>query len=548
MEINSTLPRMLRNQHTQHNSQYYNIWKANHREHQSNALSNVSEQDFGQVLIPTGCGKTRCISAILTEDMIAKSLVSNTGTYIIAAHRLELCSQLLDSLLDLVIQCNLKFDMLFIGSLKYDFTQIKAKYASVNFSVCESEDTSTTKSTDIRRAKDIADSQGRHLIVVSTYHSFNRLDALESIDICTYDEAHVTIGDDFKDNIALVRPKIKRNYFFTATRRVIGDTQGMNNAEVYGPILYEVAPRKMIDAGEIVPPILHMINTVEYGDFANHSMLIRTTISAFNEHKKYIKEHSAAPELLGAKLLVATSGTEEVEELINDVDFKEYCLKNNIKVLSFSSSRTAGYTVDFVRVSRNETRNALKQLTDKSDAILIHVDILTEGIDLPSITGVMSYRNLNKTKLLQTIGRGTRLFGVDRQKLYSGEIKPGEYDKFVKPYCYVIIPEHFWDELEKDVTKDMVTQIMNSYDIPTEEISITDKYLCTPEQELENITKGDQPNRLDNVTQLEHTIKSVLVDINVSNFIVRGKEIDSREDFEKYLNKFVRTNTIRKEI
>lgn len=542
MEINSTLPRMLRQKDTS-NFGYFNEWKNNNREHQKQALTNVSNQDFGQILIPTGTGKTRIQVAIHTEDMIAKSLAHTTGTYVIAAHRLELTSQLLDNFLELVIKCGIKFDILFIGSLKYDFTQIKAKYATVNFSVCESEDTSTTKSSDIRRAKDIADSQGRHLIVVSTYHSFNRLDALDSIDICTYDEAHVTIGEDFRDNIALVRPKIKRNYFFTATRRVIGDTQGMNNADVYGPILYEVAPRKMIDAGEIVPPVLHTIRTVDYGDFANHSMLIRTTISAFIEHKKYIKEYSAEPELLGAKLLVATKGTEDIEELINDVVFEQFCSENNITVLSFSSSKTAGYTVNFKKVSRNETRSALKGLSDKSDAILIHCDILTEGIDLPSITGVMSYRNLNKTKLLQTIGRGTRLFSQDRQKLYSGEIMPGEYDKFVKPYCYVILPEHFWTEQETFITKDMITEIMNSYDIPTEHLSIEDNYLCTPEQTLDNITKGDQPNRVDNISQLEHIIKSVLVDINVSNFVSQGKEIGSREVFEKFINNFVRTNT-----
>jgi superfamily II DNA or RNA helicase len=52
----------------------------------------------------------------------------------------------------------------------------------------------------------------------------------------------------------------------------------------------------------------------------------------------------------------------------------------------------------------------------------MHYDILTEGIDLPNITGILPLRELNKVKFLQTAGRAARIFHGDRETL-SKDIK-----------------------------------------------------------------------------------------------------------------------------
>ena len=62
----------------------------------------------------------------------------------------------------------------------------------------------------------------------------------------------------------------------------------------------------------------------------------------------------------------------------------------------------------------------MTQLEDNEDAILFHYDILTEGIDLPAITGVLPLRDLPLIKLIQNVGRSVRLLKEDRENLYSG--------------------------------------------------------------------------------------------------------------------------------
>ena len=67
--------------------------------------------------------------------------------------------------------------------------------------------TSTTRSDEIELAVKNAHEKGRHVIVVSTYHSWHRLDVFRIYHQATYDEAHTLIGDSFLENIKLVKPK-----------------------------------------------------------------------------------------------------------------------------------------------------------------------------------------------------------------------------------------------------------------------------------------------------------------------------------------------------
>ena len=84
-------------------------------------------------------------------------------------------------------------------------------------------------------------------------------------------------------------------------------------------------------------------------------------------------------------------------------------------------------------------------LEAKDKAIIFHVDMIGEGIDVPGITGIMPFRNCEESKLIQNIGRATRLHPEDRKRLYRDEIGVDDKTQWIKPYTWVIIPSYMID-------------------------------------------------------------------------------------------------------
>jgi len=122
--------------------------------------------------------------------------------------------------------------------------------------------------------------ENRNVIIASTYNSFNRLKELKHIDICTFDEAHTIVSDRFTNNINKVKKIIEKQYFFTATRKVIGEDGGQNDTEFYGEVLYDMSPKKAVEKGEIVQPYIHIIYITEQTDEVDNIGTKQTIIGA----------------------------------------------------------------------------------------------------------------------------------------------------------------------------------------------------------------------------------------------------------------------------
>ena len=513
------LPKTLMSEYRQDFSKY-DEFHSKHRQHQVKALNHLKCENIGQVTIPTGTGKTRIQVDVHISDMIEKTKQGQTGVYVIGAHRLALCSQLLYDIVEVAIPCGLQFDVLQVNSNTFTNDSIRTqlrKEGKVDdnlraFNDLISKGTNTTRQDDVFDFVNNAKANNRHVIIVATYHSINKLAILPEIDICTYDEAHITLGENFTDNISQVQPIIKRNFFFTATRKVVGNFSGMNDTEKFGEVLYSVSPRSMIEAGEIVPPRLHSIRISEDaddGDYDNNKMLIKTISESFAQHKAMIKECSAKPDKIGAKLLVSCNGSKELKTIISSMPFRLWCDDHNIKVLSFSTNDEVGYRFNFKTVTRTELFSEMNDLTDAEDAIIFHIDILTEGIDLPSITGVMPLRNLNQSKLIQTIGRATRLLVHDRQELYSGRILPNQPKAYVKPYCWFLVPQLFESLGDFNSMKRLLRDIMNSYDVRPEEFASMDKFIANFEAVLPKVTTEDEVTRREKECDLSHVFEDI---------------------------------------
>lgn len=163
----------------------------------------------------------------------------------------------------------------------------------------------------------------------------------------------------------------------------------------------------------------------------------------------------------------------------------------------------------FVKAPRNQVIDEMQGMGDEQDAILLHIDILSEGINLPSITGVLTFREMNLIKLLQTIGRAARLLGVDRKRLYKGEIKPMEWDKMVKPRCFVIFPQ--LDDRTSEASQRMekvIQQVLDAYDAPKMSFNREDEYAGPPDDDLPPITEPDSAGT-DPVSELNHVLEDL---------------------------------------
>jgi superfamily II DNA or RNA helicase len=531
------LPKTLMSEYRQDFTKY-DDFNTKHRPHQKKALQHLKPETIGQITIPTGTGKTRIQVDVHISDMIEKTKNGQTGVYVIGAHRLALCSQLLYDIVEVAIPCGLQFDVLQVNSNSFTNDAIRTQLRKEgkiddnlrSFNDLISKGANTTRQDDVLDFVNKAKANNRHVIIVATYHSINKLAILPEIDICTYDEAHITLGENFTDNISQVQPIIKKNFFFTATRKVVGTFSGMNDTEKFGEVLYSLSPRTMIEAGEIVPPRLHSIRIsedAEDGDYDNNKMLIKTISESFAQHKAMIKSCSANPDLIGAKLLVSCTGSKELKTIIASMPFRLWCDDNNIKVFSFSTNDEVGYRFNFKEVTRTELFSKMNDLTDSQDAIIFHIDILTEGIDLPSITGVMPLRNLNQSKLIQTIGRATRLLPYDRQQLYSGQILPNQPNTYVKPYCWFLVPQLFESLGDFNSMKRLLRDIMNSYDVRPEEFASMDRFVASFEAVLPKVTTEDEISRREKECDLSH----IFEDIWLSDWTDMIGEMNSDEQF-----------------
>ena len=73
-------------------------------------------------------------------------------------------------------------------------------------------------------------------------------------------------------------------------------------------------------------------------------------------------------------------------------------------------------------------------------AIILHIDIMTCGLDIPALTGVMFFKFCKKIKTLQNTGRACRLHDKDKEGWLKKEISPEDKSKYIKPNFYIILP------------------------------------------------------------------------------------------------------------
>jgi hypothetical protein len=117
-----------------------------------------------------------------------------------------------------------------------------------------------------------------------------------------------------------------------------------------------------------------------------------------------------------------------------------------------------------------------------------------------------------RAKIIQNVGRSTRLHKMDRSNIRKGLINNNDLSKWVKPYCAVILP--YWDsrsEFTKDQLAFTIQDMRDRWGFdPRFEVSIGEDMA-----ESELVYQDDGLNRLDRKNKKAYFIESILHKIEI---------------------------------
>ena len=445
--------------------------------YQLSAVEATDKNEKGIVCMPTGTGKTFVQAAVIAKEILKNK--GKFGVYVINAPRIMLSYQLLKEVYSFLTYSNIDARYMSVhsgGNIDIQDLEVIRIDANnnegTNISFAEIE--SGTSPNLISEFTEKAKKGNIPVIFLSTYNSADRIsDAIsDEINIVMNDESQYLVQEQFHDIIKILNSK--RCYFFTATtiHTPSDKGRGMNNKESYGEIIYNMTPREAIDKGKMVRPRMHFVippDGITYNKDDFESSLGKIIGETFAQHNYAIGQFSKP------KMLVSVKGVGDIKKFFSSREYKGLT-KTGVKVYAVASDDVVGNNINGEKVNRREFLEKMKEdgKNPTQEMIILHYDILSEGIDVPGITGIMPLRTLGKAKFLQTFGRAARLEIDDREGVESGDIKPDELDKFNKPYAWVIVPTIVHEEADsKEHIGNLITELRDFDFNPSEDIIST---------------------------------------------------------------------------
>ena len=362
------------------------------RSHQASTLNRMSYHKKGQVIVPTGGGKTMCMIEDVKREI---KQADYRRTFVVVAPRILLAQQLCEEFLEQITGVN----VLHVHS-------------------GETHHTSTTKPEKIKTF--CIYPLHLHTIIFTTYHSLHRIQEADiDVDSIYFDEAHNSTAKNFFPSVEHYSAEAKRCYFFTATPKhsLTINKVGMNDAYVYGKVIVNIPAPKLVKEGYILPPkmLVKTINVAE--EDVNECQHIMDTID----------------EISVKKVLICARSTKQIIKLIDQTNFTQELASRDYSCM-YITAKTGAY-IDGKKVNRDtffDTLNTWGKDTTKRFVVLHH-SILSEGINVKGLEAAVFLRNMDIIGLSQTIGR---------------VIRTGDNDK---KYGLVVVPT--WDKVGISTSK-----------------------------------------------------------------------------------------------
>ena len=357
------------------------------RPHQERIVKTMTQTTKGQVIVPTGGGKTMC----MITDAQSEFQYGNQ-TIVVVAPRILLAQQ-----------------------LSSDFLKIIDNARVLHVHSGESEHDSTTNSKAI--GEWVVNNWNSNKIIFTTYHSLHRIQQ-SSIPVNTiyFDEAHNSVQKHFHTATKFfATTNNRRCYFFTATphHTATDNKAGMNDEEVYGKVIEQVPAPELIDRGYILPP-----------------KVIVNQLDMIKDRKITIEED--ADSILSSidsnsvdKVLICARRTSQIVQLMSNSK-----LSTELNARGYNWMYITAKTGAFIngkkvsRVKFFETLNAWGK--DNTRFVVLHHSILSEGINVNGLESVLFLRTMNYTGISQTIGRVIRKGNSNKQ---FGIVSIPVYDK-----------------------------------------------------------------------------------------------------------------------
>ena len=373
----------------------------NLRTHQKEILQIMKTTPKGQIIVPTGGGKTLCMIKDTIEQFNRNS---DPKTIVVVAPRILLAEQLCQNFVTHIDGV----DILHVHSGETDYPS----------------------STNFEEIIQWWHNSYNNNIIFTTYHSLRRLrESNINVDTIYFDEAHNSVQKNFVKEVEFFSNHTTRCYFFTATPKhsISPNKVGMNYEPIFGKEIVSVPAPDLIKQGYIIPP---RVKSVKY---SNH---IGDNHVRDNETLINILENEDNME----KVLVTAKSTRDISNLITQTDFQLKCHALKYNVLWITSK--FGAIINGVKVSRDKFFKIMNEWGDNPDKkfIMFHHSILSEGISVSGLTSCILMRNLDYITMSQTIGRVIRLHKEDIKNIDNGDLKPCNFDSYKKPFGKMFVP------------------------------------------------------------------------------------------------------------
>ena len=347
------------------------------REHQLRIVDKMNRYQKGQVIVPTGGGKTIC----MISDAISQFSRPNK-TIVVVSPRILLTQQLSTDFLELL--------------------------QSVQVLHVHSGDTSHTSTTNKREIFNwTVNNWNSNKIIFTTYHSLHRIqESGIPVDTIYFDEAHNSVQQHFHPATRFfATTNNRRCFFFTATPRISNSDEeiGMNNEYVYGKVLEQVPAPELVNKGYILPPKvvvkqLEMIRDrkANCDDDADN---ILKTIDDQNVNK----------------ILICVRRTSQITNMVSDSKLTTELYARGYNWMYITAK--TGAVINGIKVSREDFFTTLNTWGKEDDRkfIVMHHSILSEGVNVSGLEAALFLRNMDFITISQTIGRVIRKGGEKKQ-------------------------------------------------------------------------------------------------------------------------------------
>ena len=349
------------------------------RPHQIRILDRMRNYNKGQIIVPTGGGKTMC----MIQDT-AHSQQSKCGvTTVVVAPRILLAEQLCSEFMELID-----------GS----YTHVMHVHSG------ETHHFSTTNPEKIHLFANCARTAGENLIIFTTYNSLQRIvDADIEVNNIYFDEAHNSVKKNFFPATEFFAENADRCYFYTATPKhsLTPKKPGMNWS-VYGQVLANIPAPELVEGGYILPP----------------KVVVKKLPLVKGRKVMYAEDADNLLETIDDnnidKTLICARTTKQIVGLLSQSDFCAELYQRGYSWMTITSK--TGAIIDGKKVDREEFFNTLNTWGKDPEKkfVVIHHSILSEGINVSGLEAVIFMRNMDYIGISQSIGRVIRLGSTEK--------------------------------------------------------------------------------------------------------------------------------------